>query len=70
MDFAKWFAQRFRDLRNSEGMTQSEYAEISGIGIATVERIERGRTMPNIRTCLLIAQTFGMTLSELFEEYI
>jgi len=69
MDFKEWFAQRFCELRKTEGMTQSEFAENSGIGIATVERIERGHTIPNIATCLLIIKTFGINLSDLFEGY-
>ena len=69
MDFAKWFSQRIRELRQLEGMTQNEFAEASGIGIATVERIERGKTTPNISTCLLIAQLFGICLSDLFQGY-
>jgi len=70
MDFASWFAKKLSALRQAEGMTQNEFAEASGIGIATIERIERGRTIPNISTCLLIAKTLGVCLSDLFDGFL
>jgi len=51
-------------------MTQNEFAEFAGVGIATIERIERGKNKPNIHTCEQIARTYGISLSELFEGYI
>ena len=69
MDFSKWFADRFRELRKREGMTQSEFAEHSGIGIATIERIERGKANNRMDTYLLIAQTLGISLSKLFDDF-
>ena len=69
MVFSEWFAKRLHGLRQLEGMTQREFAETSGIGIATIERIECGKTSPNVETCLLIARVLGISLSELFEGY-
>jgi len=70
MDFASWFAKKFYVLRQAEGMTQNEFAEASGIGIATIERIERGGTVPSISTCLLIAKALGVRLSDLFDGFL
>ena len=69
MNFKHWFADRLRTLREAEGMTQHEFAEISEIGIATVERLERGLNSPNVDTCLRIVQVLGIPLSALFEGY-
>lgn len=69
MEFSKWFAIRFCELRKKEGMTQAEFAEHSGIGIATIERIERGAANNRMDTYLLIAQTLGMSLSDLFNNF-
>jgi len=70
MNFASWFAKKFRALRLAEGMTQNEFAEVSNIGIATIERIERGGTVPSMSTCLLIAKALGVRLSDLFDGFL
>lgn len=69
MEFRIWFASRIKELRALEGMRQNDLAENTGLGIASIERIERGATMPTVNTCLLLAKTFGISLSELFRGY-
>ena len=68
-NFKEWFACRLKNLRTQESMTQNDLAEITGIGIATIERLERGKVFPRIETCLLIAKVFGITVSQLLQEF-
>jgi|GEM_PF-2698543 len=67
--FNRWFAEKLQFLRKREGMTQKEFAEECGIGVATYERLERGQFCPRRSTCLLIAQTLNIRLSVLFEGF-
>ena len=68
-NFQMWFAYRLKYLRLQESMTQNDLAEIAGVGIATIERLERGKVLPRIETCLLLAKVFGITVSQLLDGY-
>lgn len=69
-DFCNWFAERLKELRNNEGMTQKEFSEACGIGSATYERYEQGRCCPRVSTCILISNRLGISLSTLFSGFV
>jgi transcriptional regulator with XRE-family HTH domain len=48
-------------------MTQKELAAASGVGIATISRIEAGRVNASLRTIRVLAEVFNMSPRELRE---
>lgn len=58
------FGQRVKTIRASRAMTQEDLAELAGIGLATVQRVERGLTAAP-GTIASLAAAFDMSASEL-----
>jgi transcriptional regulator with XRE-family HTH domain len=54
-------------LRQNLLMTQKELAKASGIGVATVSRIEAGRVVPSLRTIRSLAQALSRSPEEMRE---
>ena len=59
--------ERLRALREELGLSQKEFAERLGKGIATIQRWESGQTVPNDKTLRLISHTFGVSYKWLKE---
>ncbi len=57
--------ERLRTLRRLRAMSQEELAEESGVGRATISRIERGETGAHGKTLRKLAKTLGVDVSEL-----
>ena len=57
--------ERLRTLRRLRAMSQEELAEESGVGRATVSRIERGETGAHGKTLRKLARALGVDVSEL-----
>ncbi len=51
-------------LRQKQMLTQKELAVISGVGIATVSRIEADKVTPSLRTIRALAQALEMNPEE------
>ena len=56
---------RLKTLRQLRAMSQEELAEESGVGRATVSRIERGETGAHGKTLRKLAKALGVKVSEL-----
>jgi transcriptional regulator with XRE-family HTH domain len=56
---------RLKTLRRLRAMSQEELAEQSGVGRATISRIERGETGAHGRTLRRLAAVLGVDVSEL-----
>jgi len=56
---------RLRTLRRLRAMSQEELAEESGVGRATISRIERGETGAHGKTLRKLAKTLSVDVSEL-----
>jgi len=54
-----------KELRESQFLTQRELAEKSGVGVATIARIEKGKRHPTFRTIKRLASALGVKPSEL-----
>lgn len=54
-----------KELRESQFFTQRELAERSGVGVATIARIEKGTHSPTFRTIKRLAAALGVEPSEL-----
>lgn len=54
-----------KELRESKFLTQRELAEKSGVGVATIARIEKSKHQPTFRTIKRLAAALGVDPSEL-----
>lgn len=58
MDIPKIISER----RKALGITQTELAEMAGIGIATVKDIERGKGNPSLKTLQQLCVVLGFEI--------
>jgi len=54
-------------LREKRVITQEELSTASGVGVATISRVETGRVKPSIKTTRALAKAFGISPEELRE---
>jgi len=59
------FAQRLKQIRNQKDISMDEISKKSGIGKATLSRIENGQNLPNLKTLNKIAKALDMNVIEL-----
>jgi transcriptional regulator with XRE-family HTH domain len=57
--------KRLKNLRQLRAMSQKELAEESGVGRATISRIERGETGAHGRTLRKLASALGVGVEEI-----
>lgn len=55
--------QQIKERRKSLRVTQRQLAELSGVGINTLTKIERGEANPSLRILERILDTLGLELS-------
>ena len=58
-------AARIETLRANRGFTQPELARLSGLGLGTIARLERGDVSPSVETVIALAGAFGLTGAQL-----
>ena len=58
MDISKIISER----REALGITQTELAEMAGVGIATVKDIERGKGNPSLKTLEQLCTVLGFEI--------
>lgn len=61
-------AAKVRKLRKRRAMSQDELAEASGIGRATISRVERGDSDAHGKTIRALAAALGVPVEELMSE--
>ena len=59
---------RLRRARRAAGTTQAELAEASGVGLATIRRIEQTGADPRIGTARRLAAALGVRVGWLVED--
>ena len=59
---------RIRQLRERKGVSLRELARRSGVGVATLSRIESGEANPRLSTLLLLADALGVFVRKLFKK--
>ena len=67
-DILKRFGHRVRELRKAKGLSQEAFAADCGVDRTYMGGIERGERNLALRNIERIAQTLGITLSELMRE--
>lgn len=60
-------ARDIKRYREERKLTQYELAEKAGIGIASLQRYERGETTPNVNALSKIAKALDLKLSDFLE---
>ncbi len=60
MDFKYTLGKEMRERRKALGITQPELAELAGVNVNTVIRLERGVTNPTLAVLVRIAEVLGM----------
>ena len=67
----KIFAERLKELRTENGLSQSELAKETGLNQSTITRWEADDRDPNLPSLIIIAKYFGCSIDFLagLEEY-
>lgn len=60
-------AIKIKDLRNRKGFSQEQLAEESKLSLRTIQRIEKGETIPRGDTLIKLTQALGVTPDDLLE---
>lgn len=60
--------QKLRELRKRALLTQEELSSKSGVGVATIIRIERDQVEPHGRTIRKLADGLGVEPADLLED--
>jgi len=66
-DIPERFGQRVRGLRKEQGYSQENFAAACAMDRTYMGGIERGERNPTLRNIAKIAQTLGITISELMD---
>lgn len=59
------FAEKLQSLRKEKGLTQAELAEKVSVSPQAVSKWEKGESLPDISTLMLLADFFDVTVDEL-----
>ncbi len=57
--------QRLKELRKQKGFTQEEVAEKLGVSRQALAKWEKGETLPDIESCITMADLYGVLLDNL-----
>lgn len=63
----KLFGKRIKELRESKGYTQEQFAEIVGLDIQTISRIETGYYFTSFENLLKLAKGLNVPIYEMFK---
>lgn len=58
--------QKLAKLREKNGLTQKELAEITGISTSSIAMYETGERRPTLRRAKLLADFFGISIEDIF----
>ena len=62
-DFMEVIGKIIKERRGVLGITQRQLAELAGVAINTLTKIERGEANPSIKTLILILDTLGLEIT-------
>ena len=62
---ARQLGARIKAARHAAGLTQSRLAELAGIEVQSLSRIERGAYEPSLSTTVTLARALGQSLDRL-----
>jgi len=59
--------RRIAELRRARGLTQQEFAEMAGVSVQWVSRVELGQENVTVHTLSKIANVLGARVADLFQ---
>lgn len=59
------YVMRLKELREGLGISQSKLSVMSGVNVHHISKIECGRRLPNLETCLRLCHAMDVGLSDL-----
>jgi transcriptional regulator with XRE-family HTH domain len=59
---------KVRQLRIRKGVSMRELARRTGLGVATLSRIESGEANPRLSTLMQLAKVLGVFIGDLFDK--
>ncbi len=68
METVVFIGQQLKDMRVRRAMSQDDLAEKAGVGLNTVNRLERNRTEPRPSTLRKLSQALGVDPAELIDD--
>lgn len=66
-ELQKQFGARVKELRKRKGYTQEHLAELSGIGVRSLGKIETGNSFPSPETLENMIKALGVSFVEIFD---
>jgi transcriptional regulator with XRE-family HTH domain len=66
-EILKNFGSRVKQLRRAQKLTQDQFAQKTGLHKNYIGMVERGERNPSLENINIIAEAFGVSLSELFQ---
>lgn len=66
--FNEQLGENIRDARIKAGLTQSQLAQLIGMGTSTISNYENGRRYISLETTVVIAIALGVSLQDLVPE--
>jgi len=60
-------ATRIREERLRAGISQEDFADVTGLHRTAVGLLERGKTIPRLDTLIIVSQGLGITTSDLLQ---
>jgi transcriptional regulator with XRE-family HTH domain len=61
------FGKRMKELRTKKGLTQEQFAELSGLHKNYIGMVERGERNPSLKNIEVIALAFNISISEMMK---
>jgi transcriptional regulator with XRE-family HTH domain len=68
ISFPVRLGRRLSQLREKRGLSQTQLADVAGVGRAHLSQIENGAVAARIDTLHSIAEALELTLSDLFQD--
>lgn len=69
ISFPVRLGRQLAGLRQKHGLSQTQLADMSGVGRAHLSQIENGAVSARVDTLYAIAQALEITLAEIFKEF-
>lgn len=63
----KRLGNKVAEFRLAQGLTQAQLAEVVGLSVETISRLERGVTIPSLKTLDHLAKALKTPISHFFE---